>query len=393
MKLKNKITIGLLLALTSCSSISVSFTYIEQSSSQNISSSDSKNSENTINNTTYSSVDQNNTDDLSIHFLELGNQFTGDSIYIKAGETDILIDAGSRTTSSQTLTNYIDKYCKDNTLEYVISTHAHQDHIAGFIGSNQNPGVLRKYKVNTLIDFPLTNQNDGENTIYGKYKALVNQQVNDNNCSHYTALECFNNENGAQRIYNIANGIKLEILYQKFYEEKSSDENNYSVCVLLSQNENHFLFTGDLEKEGEVSLVENNNLPHVKIFKGGHHGSKTSSGEQLLSKITPENVCICTCAGTAEYTDNKDNQFPTQDAINRIAQYTDKIYVTSQVDKYVDNKNYSKSFANGGGSIKSMNGNIIATSTYNTFQIHGSNNDIILKDTEWFKANRTWPIE
>ena len=34
--------------------------------------------------------------DLSIHFMELGNEYAGDSIYIKAGETDILIDAGSR---------------------------------------------------------------------------------------------------------------------------------------------------------------------------------------------------------------------------------------------------------------------------------------------------------
>lgn len=32
---------------------------------------------------------------LSIHFLELGNQYTGDCVYIKAGETDILIDAAA----------------------------------------------------------------------------------------------------------------------------------------------------------------------------------------------------------------------------------------------------------------------------------------------------------
>ena len=34
--------------------------------------------------------------EFQIHFLELGNKYSGDSIYIKAGENDILIDAGSR---------------------------------------------------------------------------------------------------------------------------------------------------------------------------------------------------------------------------------------------------------------------------------------------------------
>lgn len=49
--------------------------------------------------------------DLQIHFMELGNNYTGDSIYIKAGETDILIDAGSRANSTDATSEYIDTYC------------------------------------------------------------------------------------------------------------------------------------------------------------------------------------------------------------------------------------------------------------------------------------------
>ena len=48
--------------------------------------------------------------DLSIHFMELGNEYAGDSIYIKAGDTDILIDAGSRASSTDTTAAYIDRY-------------------------------------------------------------------------------------------------------------------------------------------------------------------------------------------------------------------------------------------------------------------------------------------
>ena len=49
--------------------------------------------------------------DFQIHFLELGNIYAGDSIYIKAGENDILIDAGSRANSKETIKDYIDDYC------------------------------------------------------------------------------------------------------------------------------------------------------------------------------------------------------------------------------------------------------------------------------------------
>ena len=84
-------------------------------------------------------------DTLSIHFMELGNKYTGDSIYIKAGETDILIDAGSRGNSADDITNYLNQYVEDNTLEYVIATHAHQDHIAGFVGTSQIKGIFDEF--------------------------------------------------------------------------------------------------------------------------------------------------------------------------------------------------------------------------------------------------------
>ena len=41
--------------------------------------------------------------EMSINFLELGNKYTGDCTYIKAGDTDILIDAGSRNTNERYL--------------------------------------------------------------------------------------------------------------------------------------------------------------------------------------------------------------------------------------------------------------------------------------------------
>ena len=74
----------------------------------------------------------NSSDVFSVHFLELGNKYTGDCTYIKYGDVDILIDCGSRANSVGAVSSYLNRYVTDNTLEYVIVTHAHRDHYAGF---------------------------------------------------------------------------------------------------------------------------------------------------------------------------------------------------------------------------------------------------------------------
>ena len=150
---------------------------------------------------------------------------------------------------------------------------------------------------------------------------------------------------------------------------------------MINQGDKHFLFTGDLEEEGEEYLVEYNQLPEVELFKAGHHGSKTSSNDCLLSVIKPKIVCVCCCAGTDEYTDNVENQFPTQAMIDRVAKYTDQVYVTSLGDE------------NAPEGYVSMNGNIVVTSDRKAVAVNGSDNNTLLKDTEWFKKNRTMPSQ
>ncbi len=315
--------------------------------------------------------------DLSIHFMELGNKYAGDSIYIKAGDTDILIDAGSRAGSTETTSAYIDRYCTDGVLEYVIATHADQDHIAGFAGSSSSPSIFERYECEVIIDFPRT---DKTSQTYQKYVENRDAEV-EAGAKHYTALQCCNNEDGAQRVFEVSDGIEMEILYNYYYENSSPDENNYSVCLMFNQGDKHFLFTGDLEEEGEKYLVENNDLPEVELFKAGHHGSKTSSTDALLSVIKPKIVCVCCCAGTDEYTDTPANQFPTQDMIDRVAAYTDRVYVTSLGDESAED------------GYTSMNGNIVVTSDRSGVSVNCSASNTLLKDTEWFKNNRKMPQE
>ncbi len=337
--------------------------------------------------------------ELSIHFLELGNKYTGDSVYIKAGETDILIDAGSSYDSAKAIDNYIDDYVTDGKLEYVIATHGHEDHVAGFCptASNDNKGIFDRYETGIIIDFPLVEKDKQEaydtaegNKLVSKYARARNNEVAEG-AVHYTAAQCFNETDGAKRTYQLADGIEMEILYNYYYFNTSSDENEHSVCVMINQGDNHYIFTGDLEEKGEKKMVdyyeENKDpLPQCKLYKAGHHGSKTSSCQEFMAAIKPEYVVVCCCCGTSEYTDANETQFPTQIFIDNVAPYTDKVYVTSIVDNYVDKSDWSKQ-----GTVKSMNGNVVFACTDGQITITCSNNDTILKDTDWFRDHRIMP--
>ena len=311
-------------------------------------------------------------DEVSIHFLELGNQYTGDCTLIKVGDVEVLIDAGSRKGSAATLVPYIKQYCTDGVLEYVIATHAHQDHIAGFVGESGTKGIFESFVCETIIDYSRSDSTSQIRKSYEQYRAAEVQA----GATHYTVLDCWYNRNGAQRSYELGDGVTMNFLYQKYYESSANKENDYSVCMLLSQGDNHYLFTGDLESNGEKSLVQSNELPKCKLYKAGHHGSYTSSTTTLLSVIQPEIVCVCCCCGSSEYTTNVANQFPSQTFVNNVAPYTDKVYVTT----LATSKGYT-----------SMNGNIKVYTENGEVKVQCSNNNTLFKDTDWFKKNRTTP--
>ena len=343
--------------------------------------------------------------DFSIHFLELGVSNAGDCVLIKSGNTEVLIDAGAKSATAPTkaMLDYVAKYCTDGVLEYVIATHAHEDHIAGFVGQAQDgarTGFLYQYKIGTIIQFA---RHKTTSQIFQRYTEAVEYCAGEGT-NVYTALDCVTETNGAKATYYLddAQTVSLNIINQKHYSQNSSSENNYSVCMLLTQKlasgENNYLFTGDLESSGESSLVDMNpDLPHCVLYKGGHHGSSTSASDKLLDKITPDNIAICTCAGTYEYADkptadnpnNYLNTFPTQEAIDRMSKHTDKIYVTTLGIIDVDNNYKTTGFT-------SMNGNIVfyygkgKEENDSSLKLWCSNNTTILKETEWFQANRTW---
>lgn len=320
--------------------------------------------------------------DLSFHFLTLGNAYTGDSTYIKIGDVDILIDAGSRQNSAATIINYVNQYCTDGTLEYVIVTHAHQDHIAGFVGT-KGVGVMNSFDIGTIIEFARTN---ATSKIYQSYCDARDAAV-EKGAAYYTALQCWNEEDGAKRSYTLAEGVTMDVLYNYYYENDTSDENNYSVCVMFNYGDSHYLFTGDLEKEGESYLVDNNDLPQCKLFKGGHHGSYTANTSKLMQVIQPDVVCVCCCCGSFEYTSVEENTFPSQAFFDRVLPYTDQIFATSMVEIVPAEEEGDDPDE----VLHDMNGNIVVVTDGTKLEVNCSASATPVPESEWFAEHRTRP--
>mgnify|MGYP002673785432 FL=1 len=322
---------------------------------------------------------------LSVHFLELGNKYTGDCVFINVGEFEILIDAGSRADSVDDIYEYVEPYV-DGQLEYVVVTHAHQDHYAGFATKNYEDSLFSKFDggIGTVVTFAKTNQDESKAGLYKNFRNNLNT-LTGNGTTVKKVNEYF--ESGASATIKINDNVSIEFLEHKFYREKSKTENNYSVCFQIvetaGENTYRYLFTGDLEEDGEKDLVTKNSakMGKTRLYKAGHHGSKTSTSQELLDVIDPDAICVCACAGSPEYTKNKDNQFPTQAFVDRV--YTKnaetQVFVTSLCVDYDANK------------FTSMNGNIVICSTGNSVTRYFSNNATELRETEWFKTNRKLP--
>lgn len=322
---------------------------------------------------------------LSVHFLELGNKYTGDCVFINAGAFEILIDAGSRADSVDDIYEYVKPYV-DGQLEYVVVTHAHQDHYAGFATKNYENSLFSKFDggIGTVVTFAQTNQKADKAGLYQYFENNV-KTLKEKGTERKYVNEYF--ERGASATVKINDNVSIEFLEHKFYHDKSKTENNYSVCFQIvetaGENVYRYLFTGDLEEDGEKDLVKQNSakMGKTRLYKAGHHGSKTSTSQELLDLIDPDAICVCACAGSPEYTKNKDNQFPTQAFVDRV--YTKnagtQVFVTSLCVDYDANK------------FTSMNGNIVICSTGNSVTRYFSNNATELRETEWFKNNRKLP--
>jgi competence protein ComEC len=68
--------------------------------------------------------------------------------------------------------------------------------------------------------------------------------------------------------------------------------NNDSLTLRIAYGQRSMLLTGDLEKEVEFRLVDEGRIAPADILKAGHHGSRTSTTDDLLARLHPQFAII-----------------------------------------------------------------------------------------------------
>ena len=115
-------------------------------------------------------------------------------------------------------------------------------------------------------------------------------------------------------------GSHLQVLYPNAVGDGGNNDSVVLYGNLLGKN---FLFTGDLEEEGEEQMMATYpNLP-VDVLKAGHHGSKGSSRPEFLDHISPQMALIS--AGQ-----NNRYKHPHQETLDRFQNQNMTIYRTDQ---------------------------------------------------------------
>lgn len=226
-----------------------------------------------------------NGDAVYVHFIDVGQ---GSSTLIQQGTSGILIDAGERDYSKVVV-----DYLKDvgiTSLEYVVASHPHSDHIGGL------DDVIYTFPVDTVIMPELEEFNTPTTRVY---EDLL-EAIYDNG----TVAEFIGND--VSRIFGLNDDINIEILGPV---EQVEDLNDMSLILRASAFDTKFMILGDAEKQELASVYKrslnkmlsiNESSFNADVIALGHHGSSTSIYKPFLNAVDAD-VAVISCGEDNSY--------------------------------------------------------------------------------------------
>lgn len=233
----------------------------------------------------------------------------GDSIFIRdnSGKT-LLIDVGGKVSFSQ----------KEDWQEGNTDSNAERT----LIPYLKSRGVS---KIDQLLLTHTDTDHMGDMEVVAKHFAIGEVLVSPGsltNSSFVNRLKAMN-----VRVRSVLAGEELPIMnssLQVLYPLGQGDgKNNDSLVLYGNLLGTRFLFTGDLEKEGEEVLLEHYPQLAVDVLKAGHHGSKGSSSMNFLETIKPKLTLIS--AGQ-----NNRYHHPHQETLERLEKVNSQFLRTDQ---------------------------------------------------------------
>jgi len=205
----------------------------------------------------------NISDEIFIHFINVGQ---ADCIFIDAGDTDILIDAGNRE-DGDLVVNYL-KQLETDDIELLIATHPHEDHIGGMVD------VINNFDVDLILK-------PGIDSIETKTSKDFEQIID---------RKKINNEIPPFNKQYVFGDLIITILSDS--RNLYSETNDFSIVCRVDYLNTSFIFTGDAESPVEHDILKSNVNLKADVLKVGHHGSGTSTTALFLHKISPKYAVI-----------------------------------------------------------------------------------------------------
>ena len=231
----------------------------------------------------------NNENELfEIQFIDVGE---AESILINNNNKYVLIDAGNNKDGKK-LVNYL-KEQKVDKFEYVITTHAHEDHIGGM------DYIINNFKINHFY-IP---------------------DINIDNKTYQEVIEALDKKNIKKETPIIDSEFRIENTLFKILSVNDNEEDlNYS-CIIIKviYYNTSFLLMSDATGDLERTLI--NKEIKSDVLKVSHHGSKYSTISSFLNKVKPKYAVI-------QVGKNNDYDLPKQIVLDKLKKVGATIYRT-----------------------------------------------------------------
>ncbi|MBP3305360.1 MAG: MBL fold metallo-hydrolase [Oscillospiraceae bacterium] len=199
---------------------------------------------------------------LKVHFIDVGQ---ADCALLECDNAFALIDGGN-VDNGPAVVEYLELQGVQR-LNLVVGTHPHGDHIGGLAA------VLDAYPADNVWSSELTYYNS---TVY----SFINGAKKQGKQLHFPQVGDTFQLGGA--VITMIGPVK------RGYE----DTNNLSLVLMVEYGDTRFLFTGDMERDAELDVLDSGADVKADVLKVGHHGSYSSTSYVFLRAVHPTYAVI-----------------------------------------------------------------------------------------------------
>lgn len=187
----------------------------------------------------------------------------GQSLLLRSAGETVMVDCGGNESNAGDLAALELMQMGETRIDLLILTHFDSDHVNGVTE------LMERIPVERMVVPEQSHEN----------REMIEKTAFSHGVEVYHCGEDMNITLGRGMIQILSTGDETE-------------SNNGGLWVFASMEEMEILITGDVDQKTENTMVQRYQFPKTDILVAGHHGSKTSTGQNLLEAVRPEHVVI-----------------------------------------------------------------------------------------------------